>query len=242
MEWTIVKLSCSASLPLIGAAEAKGLRLVAWHASSGQAVVGFCSVPSASKALEPLLAGGSLSVHASEEAARQALSAASGGAASLCAADLGGWLTSAGSPPAAAATSSAGAATAALAASNAASAASTAASAALAGAHDCEEDDATHLKLLALLRERAVAFSELKPHAATRTSEESAALRGATLASGAKAMVLAAKRGKEEKLVLGVIAADRKMDSKAFKKARPLAAPTGAPERTPTPTRRLPHG
>ena len=39
-----------------------------------------------------------------------------------------------------------------------------------------------------------------------------------------------------------LFAADRKMDSKAFKKARPLAAPTGAPERTPTPTRRLPHG
>ena len=53
-------------------------------------------------------------------------------------------------------------------------------------------------------------------HAAVRTSEEAAQVRGATLASGAKAMLLStAPKGE---MVLAIIAASEKMDSKAFKK------------------------
>jgi Ala-tRNA(Pro) deacylase len=50
-----------------------------------------------------------------------------------------------------------------------------------------------------------------------RTSEEAAEVRGATLASGAKAMLLATKPSDE--FVLAIISASEKMDSKAFKKA-----------------------
>ena len=52
--------------------------------------------------------------------------------------------------------------------------------------------------------------------APTPTSEDSARVRGATLASGAKAMLLSTKPNDE--LVLAVISAASKMDSKAFKK------------------------
>lgn len=53
-------------------------------------------------------------------------------------------------------------------------------------------------------------------HEPTPTSEDSARVRGATLASGAKAMLLSTKPNDE--MVLAVISAAAKMDSKAFKK------------------------
>ncbi len=59
---------------------------------------------------------------------------------------------------------------------------------------EVEEDAATHTAVLALLAHAGVPFTTLT-HAPTRTSEESAAVRGATLASGAKAMLLKAKKG-----------------------------------------------
>ena len=58
-------------------------------------------------------------------------------------------------------------------------------------------------------------------HAPVRTSEEAAEVRGATLASGAKAMLLAIKVGSASSMVLVVISASAKMDSKAFKKTVP---------------------
>ena len=66
---------------------------------------------------------------------------------------------------------------------------------------------------------QGVHFSTLE-HASVRTSEEAASVRGASLASGAKAMLLAVKfkGGMEARLVLAVTAADRKLDSARFKK------------------------
>jgi Ala-tRNA(Pro) deacylase len=54
-----------------------------------------------------------------------------------------------------------------------------------------EEDRATHERVLALLRKHDAQFSTLE-HAPTRTSQESADVRGVPLASGAKAMLLRA--------------------------------------------------
>ena len=65
-------------------------------------------------------------------------------------------------------------------------------------------------------------------HVAVRTSEEAAQVRGATLASGAKAMLLATKPS--DKFVLAVISAAEKMDSKAFKKAGSFKATKFATE------------
>lgn len=81
-------------------------------------------------------------------------------------------------------------------------------------AHD--EDGATHQKVVALLEGSGVSFGSSQ-HAAVRTSEEAAEIRGATLASGAKAMLLAVKPSNE--FVLAVISASAKMDSKLMKKA-----------------------
>jgi hypothetical protein len=51
------------------------------------------------------------------------------------------------------------------------------------------ENPETHEKLLILLQKNCVTFDTLT-HAPTKTSEESAAVRGVSLASGAKAMLL----------------------------------------------------
>jgi len=75
-------------------------------------------------------------------------------------------------------------------ASTAAAAAATAAAAAAAA----PESRATHERLLALLAGRSGAPFTRLTHAPTRTSQESANVRGATLASGAKAMLLRASR------------------------------------------------
>ena len=83
-----------------------------------------------------------------------------------------------------------------------------------------EEDPATNAALLAMLSQKLGAPNSgrwgTSTHVACRTSEESAAVRGATLASGAKAMLLSTKPS--DTFVLAVISASAKMDSKAFKK------------------------
>lgn len=83
--------------------------------------------------------------------------------------------------------------------------------------HACEEDATTHHTLLRLLARGGAQFDVCR-HVAVRTSEEAAAVRGATLASGAKAMLVSAKVASAEQVVLVVLAADRKLDSKRLKK------------------------
>ena len=65
-----------------------------------------------------------------------------------------------------------------------------------------------------LLKQRAVPFTVLR-HEPVFTSEEAAAVRGSTLSSGAKALVV--KAG--ERFVLVVLPADRKLDSKKARAA-----------------------
>lgn len=69
--------------------------------------------------------------------------------------------------------------------------------------------DAIHAKLVALLSAEAVEF-QLTHHHPVTTSAEAAAVRGAELRSGAKAMLVKAKAG----FVLAVLAADRRVDWK----------------------------
>ena len=69
-------------------------------------------------------------------------------------------------------------------------------------------------RLLARLREAGVPFSQ-REHAAVRTSEEAAAVRGAPLHSGAKALVL--KGG--DRFLLAVLPADCALDSRALRTA-----------------------
>ena len=91
------------------------------------------------------------------------------------------------------------------------------------------ENSATNDKLMALLTSQlgkpqteyhTAALSKgswtTLEHEPTPTSEDSARVRSATLASGAKAMLLSTKPNDE--VVLAVISAAVKMDSKAFKK------------------------
>ena len=77
-----------------------------------------------------------------------------------------------------------------------------------------------HAKLLELLRTEAAEF-RLTHHGAVTTSAEAAAVRGAELRSGAKAMLVKAKTG----FVLVVLAADRKVD---WKLLAPLVGGKGA--------------
>jgi Ala-tRNA(Pro) deacylase len=77
-----------------------------------------------------------------------------------------------------------------------------------------------HDRLLALLRHEGVEF-RLTHHDAVTTSAEAAAVRGAELKSGAKAMLVKTKTG----FVLAVLAADRKVD---WKRLGPLVADKGA--------------
>lgn len=74
---------------------------------------------------------------------------------------------------------------------------------------------ATHKALLALLDSRSVQYT-LTHHEEVRTSEEAAAIRGATLASGAKAMLLAKDA---HSFVLIVLSASEKL---SWSKARKL--------------------
>jgi Ala-tRNA(Pro) deacylase len=69
-------------------------------------------------------------------------------------------------------------------------------------------------RLEAWLRGKSVAFTVLR-HAPVFTSEQAAAVRGTSLASGAKALVL--KAG--DNFCLAVLPADRKLDSKKARDA-----------------------
>src|SRR5258706_16087754 len=80
--------------------------------------------------------------------------------------------------------------------------------------------DAIHEKLVALLRVEAVEF-QLTHHDPVTTSAEAAAVRGAELRSGAKAMLVKTKAG----FVLAVLAGDRKVD---WKLLAPLVGGKGA--------------
>ena len=77
------------------------------------------------------------------------------------------------------------------------------------------ESDATHKRLLALLRGAGATFS-LQSHMPTKTSAESAAVRGVPLSSGAKAMLLKVGGGvvlaHGTPFVLAVMSAARAMD------------------------------
>ena len=80
--------------------------------------------------------------------------------------------------------------------------------------------EAVHESLVSLLREEGVDF-RLTHHDAVTTSAEAAAVRGAELRSGAKAMLVKGKAG----FVLAVLAADRKVD---WKLLAPLVGGKGA--------------
>jgi Ala-tRNA(Pro) deacylase len=71
---------------------------------------------------------------------------------------------------------------------------------------------AVRSRLLTRLQEAGVPFTQ-REHAAVRTSEEAAAVRGAPLHSGAKALVL--KGG--DRFLLAVLPADRALDSRALR-------------------------
>jgi Ala-tRNA(Pro) deacylase len=68
-------------------------------------------------------------------------------------------------------------------------------------------------RVCTLLRGKGVAFEVLR-HAPVYTSEEAAAVRGTPLGSGAKALVCKA----DERFVMFVLPADRKLASKAVRK------------------------
>ena len=80
------------------------------------------------------------------------------------------------------------------------------------------EDPATHARLLALLARHGAAFTLLR-HPPTRTCEESAAARGAPVASGAKAMLLKASRPLPHgsPYLLAVLSAARRADLRALR-------------------------
>jgi Ala-tRNA(Pro) deacylase len=70
------------------------------------------------------------------------------------------------------------------------------------------------LRLENLLKERGVDFGVLR-HLPVFTSEEAAAVRGATLATGAKALICKV----DDRFLMFVIPADRKLDSKQVRYA-----------------------
>jgi Ala-tRNA(Pro) deacylase len=80
--------------------------------------------------------------------------------------------------------------------------------------------DAVHATLVALLHAEAVEF-QLAHHDAVTTSAAAAAVRGAELRSGAKAMLVKTRTG----FVLAVLAADRRVD---WKLLAPLVGGKGA--------------
>ena len=73
------------------------------------------------------------------------------------------------------------------------------------------EDESTFNRIIALLAGKNINITEHNP---VRTSEEAAVIRGTTLDSGAKAMLL----NDGIKFTLAVMSAGRKLDSKKFKK------------------------
>jgi Ala-tRNA(Pro) deacylase len=81
-------------------------------------------------------------------------------------------------------------------------------------------NDSVHARLVALLTDEGAEF-RVTQHEPVTTSAEAAAVRGAELRSGAKAMLVKGKSG----LVLAVLAADRKVD---WKLLAPLVGGKGA--------------
>mmetsp|Transcript_7516 Transcript_7516/g.8488 ORF Transcript_7516/g.8488 Transcript_7516/m.8488 type:complete len:130 (+) Transcript_7516:1-390(+) len=82
---------------------------------------------------------------------------------------------------------------------------------------DVEENPATYERLIELLKENNIEY-KLTTHKPTKTSQESADVRGATLASGAKAMLIV-DHSKKFNLVyfLCVMSAARKISWKKVK-------------------------
>ena len=72
-----------------------------------------------------------------------------------------------------------------------------------------------HERVLAYLDEKKVEYKSLQ-HVETRTSEESAQVRGVDLSTGGKALLL--KLGDDELFGLFVMSASRQLNSKAIKK------------------------
>ena len=201
--FTLLGRGARGASDIIGAAEAKGMRLVALHAAAkGTAVVAFCTRKGAGATLARLLPPpGCFRVYQTAAEAQHAVQQASGGGASLCfaaneATDANGAARgrgSSGGGDADAGVSGSGAAGRVTASHSdggadshadghdAASAAST--SIGLAGLHACAEESGTHHALLALLRSHGTPFSTLE-HVAVRTSEEAASVRGVPLAEG----------------------------------------------------------
>ena len=70
-----------------------------------------------------------------------------------------------------------------------------------------------------LLKQRGVTYQVLR-HAAVFTSQEAAAIRGVALSTGAKALICKA----DERFVMLVIPADRKLDSKRVRQALKIHA------------------
>jgi Ala-tRNA(Pro) deacylase len=92
-----------------------------------------------------------------------------------------------------------------------------------------EGDPATYHAVLHKLRSRGISFDHLGPHEPTPTSEDAAATRqkhgwtNATLASGAKAILLSNAKDAATPFILCVMSASQKLDSKKLKKAVPNA-------------------
>lgn len=95
------------------------------------------------------------------------------------------------------------------------------------------EDPATHERLMSFLTGAGAKFIPLS-HAPTKTSEESAAVRGVPLASGAKAMLL--KCGKTmahgTPFLLAVLSASRKADLGSLRRALGMKSVSLAPVET----------
>src|SRR6185503_19425525 len=81
-------------------------------------------------------------------------------------------------------------------------------------AHAATMSDTVFARLSALLNAKSIPF-EILCHAPVFTSEEAAAVRGTPLASGAKALICRA----DEQFFMIVLPADRKLASKAVRKA-----------------------
>lgn len=83
------------------------------------------------------------------------------------------------------------------------------------------EDTATHEKLKAFLTEKGVEF-KVTEHAPVKTCEEAATVRGVSIESGAKAMLLkdSGKKLTREgvEFYLAIMSASNKFNSKSFKK------------------------
>jgi Ala-tRNA(Pro) deacylase len=90
----------------------------------------------------------------------------------------------------------------------------------MAGGNSHENVESVHERLLGLLRAQGIEF-RTSSHDAVTTSAEAAAVRGAELRSGAKAMLVKSKG----EFVLVVLAADRRVD---WKRLAPLVGGKGA--------------